>query len=140
MDTDAKGQLGGMNCDAPTRKHMAKNSPDFVCSACGKSNKSIMDEREEAFKAMGSSAGKAKEEVVPEELRLAYREDLGEAPTPAAAASTASTATAIQQPHRPVARIAQQRAGSDDGWIDKAIYAVAGLLVFLVLKRFLMLF
>ncbi|KAF2014825.1 UBC-like protein [Aaosphaeria arxii CBS 175.79] len=77
MDTDAKGQLGGIDCGASVRKKMAAESGPFRCGACGRSNSEIMAEREEAAKLYEATSGKHKEEDVPEELRLAYRDELG---------------------------------------------------------------
>jgi ubiquitin-conjugating enzyme E2 J1 len=142
MDTDAKGQLGGLDCDAATRKGMARSSSDYACGACGKSNRAIMAERAEAARAMGTGAGKATEEQVPEGLRFAYREDLADSspapsPTPDPAPDPASRYRA-QQAHRALERRARQSA--DEAWMDKAIYIVAVVLVLLVLKKILSVF
>jgi len=76
MDTDAKGQVGGLESTEAVRKRMAVESVGFRCVSCGKTSAEIMAEREAVAKGLGDEAGK-KEEEVPEELRLAYREDLG---------------------------------------------------------------
>lgn len=76
MDTDAKGQVGGIECNDVARKRMAGESAGFKCPSCGKTNAEIIREREEAARSMQADGEKIKEEVVPEELRLAYREDL----------------------------------------------------------------
>lgn len=73
MDTDAKGQLGGMDATEEVRKRLAKQSQAWKCGACGKTNQALMAEQEGAVKEHG---GEGKKEEVPEELRLAYREDL----------------------------------------------------------------
>lgn len=77
MDTDARGQVGGVDSTREARVRMARESGAWRCGACGKSNETIMREREEAVRGM-EGEGMKKEEVVPEELRLAYREELGE--------------------------------------------------------------
>ncbi|KZM18421.1 E2 ubiquitin-conjugating enzyme [Ascochyta rabiei] len=77
MDTDAKGQLGGLECSKDERERMARDSGKWACAACGKSNDEIMKEREEAVKATEEQDGIRKEDEVPEELRLAYRDELG---------------------------------------------------------------
>lgn len=74
MDTDAKGQLGGMEAGEPIRRKMARESREWKCSACGRGNAEVMKEQEEAAKEQ--DGGKTEEEV-PEELKLAFREDLG---------------------------------------------------------------
>lgn len=73
MDTDAKGQLGGLECTEDARKSMAGESVRFKCATCGKTNREILQEREQAA---GTHFGEQKETVVPDELRFAYREDL----------------------------------------------------------------
>ncbi|KAF9693050.1 hypothetical protein EKO04_009053 [Ascochyta lentis] len=77
MDTDAKGQLGGIECSKDARERMARDSGKWACAACGKSNDEIMKEREEAVRVTEVQEGARKEEEVPEELRLAYRDELG---------------------------------------------------------------
>jgi ubiquitin-conjugating enzyme E2 J1 len=78
MDTDAKGQLGGIECSRDARERMAKESGAWKCAGCGKSNTEIMQEREEMVKEIEEKEGKRKDEEVPEELRLAYRDELGQ--------------------------------------------------------------
>jgi ubiquitin-conjugating enzyme E2 J1 len=77
MDTDAKGQLGGIECSKEAREKMAKESAAWKCSACAKSNADVMKEREELVQEIEDKEGKRKEEEIPEELRLAYRDELG---------------------------------------------------------------
>ncbi|KAF1986801.1 UBC-like protein [Aulographum hederae CBS 113979] len=75
MDTDAAGQLGGLECTEAARKRFAGESRAWKCPSCGKSNEEIMKAKEEAAKEAEAN-GSSEEEAVPEELRLAYREDL----------------------------------------------------------------
>ncbi|KAH6881925.1 ubiquitin-conjugating enzyme/RWD-like protein [Alternaria rosae] len=77
MDTDAKGQLGGIECSREARERMAKDSGTWKCAGCAKSNADIMQEREELVKEVEEKEGKRKDDQVPEELRLAYRDELG---------------------------------------------------------------
>jgi ubiquitin-conjugating enzyme E2 J1 len=77
MDTDAKGQLGGIECSRDARERMARDSGAWKCPSCGKSNAEIMQEREDRVKEIDDKEGKRKEDEVPEELRLAYRDELG---------------------------------------------------------------
>ncbi|KAL0253134.1 hypothetical protein SLS55_010585 [Diplodia seriata] len=79
MDTDAKGQVGGIDSTDATRRAMARESGAHRCAACGgRANAEIMREREElAREAEAAAEGeKRRDDEVPEELRLAYREDL----------------------------------------------------------------
>ncbi|KAF2028857.1 UBC-like protein [Setomelanomma holmii] len=77
IDTDAKGQIGGIECSKEARERMAKESEAWKCPACGKSNREIMKEREDLVQEIEAKEGKRKEETIPEELRLAYRDELG---------------------------------------------------------------
>lgn len=76
MDTDAKGQLGGIECSKEARERMARESGAWKCAGCCKTNAEIMQERAELVKEIEEKEGKRKEEEVPEELRLAYRDEL----------------------------------------------------------------
>jgi len=151
MDTDVKGQVGGLQCDEAGRKQFAVQSREWVCLGCRKSNKAIMDEREEECKRAGAEGKEKKEEVVPQELRLAYREDLAgggnkdgretthrpaaqeQSSRPTNSPTVSSGLATVQAPRRQPAR-----SSSDDAWIDKAIYAVAALLAILVARKLLL--
>lgn len=165
MDTDAKGQLGGMDAGEGVRRKMAKDSREWKCGACGRINAEVMKEQAEA--AAGEETGK--EEEVPEQLRLAFREDLGKgtngneagkaetkgvsdqsteaAPAVSAPISAApqSPATNTVQPTRtvqaPMAQAQQRRvpvAQGDDipAWIDKAIIAIVFAIIAIIWLRF----
>lgn len=179
MDSDAKGQVGGMEASEEVRKRLAMNSRSWKCAACQRSNEEVLKEVEDEARANGEE-GKAREEV-PEELRLAYREELGKkedgkveangkpaetprsnhqdhpaAPVVPAAVQPQSQpavstpqiqqgrppSTPQSQPQRTQQLPLQQRqreAPQVEGvppWIDKAIYGILGLLVFLVWKKF----
>lgn len=91
MDTDAKGQLGGIDCSKDAREKMAKDSGAWKCPACAKSNADIMKEREELVQEIEEKEGKRKEEVIPDELRLAYRDELGSKGEPSGKANAVDT-------------------------------------------------
>ena len=80
MDTEAGGQLGGLDAGVEVRKRLAERSRGWGCGVCGggKVMEVVMREREEEVREMGE-VGRREEVVVPEELRLAFREDLGKA-------------------------------------------------------------
>lgn len=101
MDTDAKGQVGGLECSESARRKMADESRRWRCAGCGKTNEEIIAESEEEVKRLGEAT--KREEVVPEELRLAYREDLGKEEDGAMSASgtAPSVPTSIQQSSSP---------------------------------------
>lgn len=90
MDTDAKGQVGGLECSESARRKMADESRRWRCGGCGKTNEEIMAESDEEVKRMGEVT--RNEEVVPEELRLVYREDLGKEEN-----GTASESSTVQR-------------------------------------------
>ena len=66
---------------------MASESAGWACGGCGKTNETIMKERAEAVAeaaasrgtVLSAATGSTSDVVVPDELRLAYREDLGKA-------------------------------------------------------------
>jgi ubiquitin-conjugating enzyme E2 J1 len=169
MDVEARGQVGGLDADVETRKQLAARSGAFVCSNCGKSNNTIMEEQEKALAELGDDA-KKEEEKVPEELRLAYREDLGKKEggepkgeaeaKPEAAQSQPEAETPVQPPQelRPHAeqqaaaallqlgqtgqlpQQAQARAGTEDVWLEMAIWAVGAVLAIIIARKVLMTF
>ena len=162
MDSEAKGQVGGLECDRSVRERMAGESGAWRCATCAKCNAEILKEREEACAEGG---GEASEEVVPDELRLAYRDELdktkgaeaaGDADTGAAEGAESSKKSSDTPPPvqsapapAPVPRhtrtgtqpvvIAPGRQQPQDRslqWIDTGIYGIVAALVFLVLKKF----
>ncbi|KAK4169132.1 ubiquitin-conjugating enzyme E2 J1 [Cladorrhinum sp. PSN259] len=84
METDVKGQLGGLESSESVRKRLASESRSWTCPGgcnCGKSNEAIMKECEEACAAAGeggSSSGRKEEEKVPEELKMGWRDEMGQ--------------------------------------------------------------
>lgn len=155
MDTSASGQLGGMEASEEVRKRLAGQSGVSKCAVCAKSNAEIMEEQDEAVKEAGVDGETA--EAVPEELRLAYREDLSQAKENAEANGKAAPAQAQQEQNTVESQTVtpavpaqvqqqgqtqqqQQPRWQDDAipaWIDKAIYGVVAALLFLVWKRWL---
>ncbi|KAI9858046.1 MAG: hypothetical protein M1830_006351, partial [Pleopsidium flavum] len=79
---EAKGQLGGMDCGEGTRRAMAGESRGWRCGGCGRSNEEILAECVEAArkKEEEGETQKKVEVVVPEGLRLAYRDEIGRPP------------------------------------------------------------
>lgn len=96
METDPRGQLGGLETTDDVRRRLAAESRAFRCAACGgRSNADIMAEAEaEAAEHAATAAGAAGVEVqVPAELKMGWRDEMGgggsssNKPAPAAAAS-----------------------------------------------------
>jgi ubiquitin-conjugating enzyme E2 J1 len=161
MDTDAKGQVGGMDASEEVRRRFAAQSKLSRCAACGKTNDEIIKELDEVVQAHGGES--KSDEQVPEQLRLAYREDLdkektnaGEGDAKAAEkvvadgpeqsdpAPTRTTPAPVPVATFPAPALAQQQQPplrQDDGvpaWIDKAIYGVLAALAFLLWKKYLL--
>ncbi|KAG0648848.1 Non-canonical ubiquitin-conjugating enzyme 1 [Hyphodiscus hymeniophilus] len=87
METDAKGQLGGLDTSEAERRRCADSSANWKCGVCAQSNREILDERAEAAKAREDAEGSTRvEQEVPKELTMKYKEaekvpaptDLGE--------------------------------------------------------------
>jgi ubiquitin-conjugating enzyme E2 J1 len=164
MDTDAKGQLGGIECAKDARERMARESGKWQCAGCGKSNAEIIKEREEAVKDI---EGDQKEDQVPEELRLAYRDELGKqsagenstsnmdkenAAIPEAKAPTSTVTPAPTVPRttpalthsvaapRPTPTTQAQAAPLQDDdpvmvWINVAIGGLVAVLLYMTLRK-----
>ncbi|KAK3378348.1 ubiquitin-conjugating enzyme/RWD-like protein [Podospora didyma] len=81
METDARGQLGGLETTDAVRRRLAKESREWKCGMCGgRRNEEIMKECEEAYAAKRggrSTKDQQEEEIqVPHELRLGYRDEM----------------------------------------------------------------
>lgn len=75
METDVKGQLGGMECSPVERQKIAKNTPGWKCSVCAKSNGEILKESAEAAEAEGTT----EEAEIPKELSMGYKDEMSAA-------------------------------------------------------------
>lgn len=103
METDPKGQLGGLDTSDAVRRRLASESRAWRCPGCGaRTNEDIIRECEEATRAAEAEAGegegeggpsrKSKEVEVPAELKMGFRDEMEKA---AAAAAAATGGTAI---------------------------------------------
>lgn len=89
METDVKGQLGGLEAGEAVRRRMAAESAAWRCGVCcgGKNNAEILQECEERVREMGGGeegGGKREEVKVPEELKMGWRDEMegkGKAPS-----------------------------------------------------------
>lgn len=78
METDAKGQLGGLECTKEERARLAASSQSWKCSVCQKSNKEILDESSEAARVKAEEEGEGivrQEEEVPKEMKIGYTDE-----------------------------------------------------------------
>jgi ubiquitin-conjugating enzyme E2 J1 len=76
METEAGGQLGGLECGEERRKTMATESRDWTCDTCGKRSVDILKESEEAAKELNMD-GRVEDEV-PKELKFKVKQENGE--------------------------------------------------------------
>ncbi|MCJ1232648.1 hypothetical protein MMC14_000601 [Varicellaria rhodocarpa] len=77
MSGEAKGQVGGLEMTEEGRKRLATESRTWKCSGCGgRTNEEVLKEVEEIC----DGQEERKEEVLPEGLRLAYREEIDSQP------------------------------------------------------------
>lgn len=102
METDPKGQLGGLDTSEAVRRRLAGESRAWRCAGCGgRTNEDIIKECEEAAKAAeaeeaegGGGSSKSKDVEVPTELKLGFRDEMEKAAAAAAAAEGGSAAAA----------------------------------------------
>lgn len=74
METDPRGQLGGLETTEDVRKHLAAESSSFKCPTCGKTNSEIIKECEERAQ---EAAGSSQEEVeIPKELNMGWKDEM----------------------------------------------------------------
>lgn len=94
METDPKGQLGGLDTSEAVRKRLAGESHAWRCAGCGgRTNEEIIKECEEAAKVAETDeegGSKSKDVEIPTELKLGFRDEMEKA----AAAATAGVAGA----------------------------------------------
>ena len=96
METDAKGQLGGLETSDAVRRRLATESQSFRCGICGKTNVDIMKECEE--RAKESDLVKATEVEIPPELKMGWKDDMVKQATDASSViNTDSGAGIIQE-------------------------------------------
>ena len=101
METDSKGQLGGLDTTDAVRKRLATESRGWRCSACGgRTNEDIIKECEIAAKAAEAEAGegssKASEVEVPPELSMGFKDEMEKKAAAAAAAAGQSAGGSIE--------------------------------------------
>ena len=73
METDPKGQLGGLESSDAVRRRLAVESRDFKCPSCGKTNAEIMRESAQA----ADSCPIAKQDIeIPSALKMAWKDEM----------------------------------------------------------------
>ncbi|KAI2622122.1 UBC-like protein [Hypomontagnella submonticulosa] len=81
METDARGQVGGLDATDAVRRRLAAESKEWKCAVCAKSNAEIIAECEARCKELDAqNEGKKREEVeVPAELKMGFRDEMEKA-------------------------------------------------------------
>ncbi len=74
METDPKGQLGGLECNDSVRRTMALQSRSWKCPACSKTNLEILTECEKEAALLAPE--KKPDEAVPKELKMGWRDEM----------------------------------------------------------------
>lgn len=119
METDSKGQLGGLDTNEAERKRYAERSVSWKCASCGKANEEILKECADAAKEMEAANGEGSskvEETVPPELKIGFKPDNTEAGPQSAAHPATASETPIQRqseaypPARPAQGVPQPTA------------------------------
>jgi len=99
METEAKGQVGGVECDEETRRGIAKGTGEWRCGGCGgRSNGEILEGckvlAEEMGRGRGRRLGGGEEEQRVEGIKIGYRDEIKkEEEGGATIAEASSTAT-----------------------------------------------
>ncbi|KAH8672857.1 ubiquitin-conjugating enzyme/RWD-like protein [Tricladium varicosporioides] len=115
METDAKGQLGGLETSGRERERIAEGTGSWKCGICGRSNVEILEETANAAKEKEAEGEKVEEVVVPGELRMGFKDEMGkeaEGSTKAEGKST-SGASLENTPTMPTAPVAGSSTNSN---------------------------
>lgn len=73
METEARGQLGGLEATDEVRQRLAKQSGAWTCAICAKSNTEIIKACEERCE---ETENRVPEPAIPQELALSWKDDL----------------------------------------------------------------
>lgn len=74
METDARGQLGGLETTGEVRRRLARESRSFMCPTCARSNANIIRESEK--QAAQSLSSEHPEVQIPSELSMGWKDEL----------------------------------------------------------------
>ncbi|KAK7752161.1 hypothetical protein SLS62_005905 [Diatrype stigma] len=81
METDARGQLGGLDTSDAVRRRLAAESRAWRCAVCARTNEEIVRECEDRCKELeasssGSGSGANGAVEVPTELKMGFRDEM----------------------------------------------------------------
>ncbi|CAG8952786.1 hypothetical protein HYFRA_00009031 [Hymenoscyphus fraxineus] len=77
METDAKGQLGGLEVPEKERRGISEGTGAWKCGGCGRTNGEILRECEEAARELEEKGQKKGEVEVPKELKMGFKDEMG---------------------------------------------------------------
>ncbi|KAK1979681.1 ubiquitin-conjugating enzyme [Colletotrichum cereale] len=105
METDPRGQLGGLETSDAVRKRHATASHAFKCPTCAKTNIEIIQECEDIAKTNAKSSEATTEVEIPSELKLGYKDEMIKTETGSggdqALPTTATAATVVPEAPTP---------------------------------------
>lgn len=115
MEGEAAGQVGGMECSNEVREKIAGESAAWKCEGCGgQSCEDILRESGARAKELEDAGQVVREEVLPEGLKLGYKDEMKKeeseagssetpapAPTPTTFAPSELTTPALPPAHTP---------------------------------------
>lgn len=73
METEARGQLGGLETTDDVRRRLAKDSGAWTCTVCAKSNAEIIKDCEEHCQDPDTSTPDV---AVPQELKMVWKDEM----------------------------------------------------------------
>ncbi|RKF81673.1 Ubiquitin-conjugating enzyme E2 J1 [Golovinomyces cichoracearum] len=76
METDPKGQLGGMECTNIERENFARESISWTCNVCKKKNKDILWESQDTHRGTGLGTDTRKSQEVSTTISKTYQGEL----------------------------------------------------------------
>lgn len=74
METDARGQLGGLETTEAVRRRLAAESPSFKCATCARTNAEIIKDSEDRAK----EAPESQDVEVPQELNMGWKDEMAD--------------------------------------------------------------
>ncbi|KAH7033399.1 ubiquitin-conjugating enzyme/RWD-like protein [Microdochium trichocladiopsis] len=128
MESDAKGQIGGIDSSEAVRLRFAAESRRWQCPGCAKTNEDILAESEARWKELdaaaagsgsgsGDGTGSRKEVEIPAELKMGFRDEMEAA---AAAAKAGSGSQPGQTGSSSADAIDEESAQLAEGFVQTA--------------------
>lgn len=117
MEGEAAGQVGGMECSNEVREKIAGESAAWRCEGCGgQSCEEILKESAARAKELEDAGQAVREEVLPEGLKLGYKDEMkkeedgaGSSETPASTPMTSAPSAVPSPPPGPAPQLLQHQ-------------------------------